>query len=527
MSVNLYLSIAAGARLSSVLFVLCTSSALGILQQEKYSGRGLLKWLFRRTNMLLKRLGLFALCEALLLVLFNLCFVFLRPAYANLISAIPFFGIGILYLVSGRKFALKVPIHRTARLIRLSICYFILSAAFCFGLGVGLAAAADAIGMNIVSHLRFTPFALMPVLMPLILVLSNFVMKTYELPRNAVFIRRAKKALSSSDCIKIGITGSCGKTSVKHMAAAILSEKYSVISTPASYNTPIGIALTVKQNGVGADVFLAEMGARHVGDIAELCDIVAPDYGVVTAVLPQHLESFQSIENIRSEKGILAKRTKRCIVGETAKELQQEGDLVEGEDDAAEEIVCSEEGGSFTLRLSGDTMTVKTPLMGRHAAQDIALAAALCSLVGMTNEEILRGIEKIRPIPHRLELIRANGKYILDDSYNSNVAGARDAVETLRLFQGKKIIVTPGLVELGMLEEKENRELGELLVGLDRVILVGETQVLSVRAGYLEGGGDESKLTLVPTLEKAKEVLAKESGEGDAVLFLNDLPDIY
>ncbi len=128
---------------------------------------------------------------------------------------------------------------------------------------------------------------------------------------------------------------------------------------------------------------------------------------------------------------------------------------------------------------------------------------------------------------HRLQLLESNGVYIIDDGYNSNVVGAKAAVEVLRSFSGKKIVVTPGLVELGVLEESENKALGAELVGLDRIILVGETLVGAVKSGYLEAGGEEERLSIVPSLVAAQDVIKNEIAKGDAVLFLNDLPEIY
>ncbi len=145
----------------------------------------------------------------------------------------------------------------------------------------------------------------------------------------------------------------------------------------------------------------------------------------------------------------------------------------------------------------------------------------------MTEEEISAGIEKIEPIPHRLQLIESGGVHILDDSYNSNPVGAAEAVEALKRFGGRKIVVTPGLVETGILDERLNGELGARLAGLDLVILVGDTLVGAVKAGYTAAGGEAEKLVVRSTLDAAREYLADVVETGDAVLFLNDLPDAW
>ncbi len=500
----------------------------GLLQQSGYRGGRFLKWYFRRGNIQRKRLSLLALSLALLTALFSVCFCFLPFAWANLISAIPFAGIGVLYLVSEKKFALKVKTVRTPRFVRLLAAHSVLLFALCCGAGFGLSAASVAVGKTWFYLLRFVPLSVLPALLPLLLALANLLMCAYELPHNRAFVRKARKALSESNCIKVGITGSFGKTSVKHYAQAMLSSKFSVIATPASYNTPVGIAKTVNEGGLECDIFLAEMGARRRGDIKELCGLVAPAYGVITGICPQHIETFGSLEEIRREKGELAACAKTLVLGASA-DLPAEGAdkvLREGIDFAAEDVELSAEGVRFCLRLGEERVNISARLFGRHAAEDIALAAALCSLFGMTAEEIAKEAEKLQPAPHRLQLLRANGLNILDDSYNSNIEGAKNAAEAFGLFPGRRYVVTPGLVELGALEEEKNRELGALLTGFE-VILVGETLVLPVRRGYLDAGGDEARIRTVPTLEKAQELLAAELAAGDSVLFLNDLPDIY
>ena len=506
---DLWLGIALGAAAVALLFALCSVQAVGILQQEGYSGRALCKWYLRKGNMLRKRYSLLCLSLVLLTLLFNVCFSFLSAKWANLISFAPFLGMALLFLFASRR-ALKVPLRVTGRVKRLFIVYFVLLYAVSFGVEIGFAYLAAAVENGLVFLFRFVPVCLLALGLPFVLIAANFLTKAYEEPHNRRFVRKAQEALQKSPCVKVGITGSFGKTSVKNFIEQIASVKYRVIATPASYNTPMGIARTVKERG------------------KELCDLVSPELGVVTGVCPQHLETFLSLENIKREKGELARRTKVCVLGGSAAELSAGQSFVEGVDFAAENVRLTREGCAFDLRIGAETTQVKTALLGRHAAEDIALAAALCSLLPMTAEEIQAGIRGIRPVEHRLRHIAGAGNVdVLDDSYNSNIEGAKNAVETLRLFGGKRYVVTPGLVELGELEEEENEKLGGLFAGLDGVILVGETRVLPVRKGYLEAGGEESKLKIAPTLEKASELLQTMLVAGDCVLFLNDLPDKY
>ncbi len=524
MNTELWYYLAVGTILASTLFAFTAASMPAVLQQGNYSGKAFLGWYYRRGNMILSRHALLTLCLLLLTALFNLCFSFFGYRVANLVSLLPFAGMCVMFALSGKR-ALKVPLKRTNRTALVFVIWWFLLAGVIFGMGVGFSYAAAAIG-GTAPLFRYVPVTLTPLLFPVLYCIANALSKIYVVPKNARFIKKAKTALSESKCLKVGITGSFAKTTVKTMAATILSEKYRVIATPASFNTPLGIARTVQEQGLDSDIFLAEMGARHTGDIKELCEIVRPDVGVITGVCAQHVETFASLENVRAEKAVLAEYAKKTVLGASVG-IYKEGAYCYGEDFAAEDIELTEHGTKFLLRLKEERIPVSTELLGRHAAEDIALATALCYLIGMTAEEIAAGIKKIQPVPHRLQKIEANGVTVLDDSYNCNEEGAKCAVEVLKAFPGRKFIVTPGIVELGILEREKNEALGKLLAGLDEVILVGETLVLPVRNGYLSAGGEEEKLKIVPTLKEAQNVLSQDLKEGDCVLFLNDLPDIY
>jgi UDP-N-acetylmuramoyl-tripeptide--D-alanyl-D-alanine ligase len=184
---------------------------------------------------------------------------------------------------------------------------------------------------------------------------------------------------------------------------------------------------------------------------------------------------------------------------------------------------------TFTLTVFGEKVPVTTTLLGNAAVENIRLAAQLCIELGMTADEIVRGIEKLEQVPHRLELLENNGVYILDDGYNCNPKGAEEALRALSRFVGRKCIVTPGIIECGILEEKINGELGEKIAkeNLDKVILVGDTLVGTIKAAYEKAGGNMEALTIVRTLDGAKALLGEWVQKGDAILFLNDLPDFY
>ena len=194
-------------------------------------------------------------------------------------------------------------------------------------------------------------------------------------------------------------------------------------------------------------------------------------------------------------------------------------------------------GTEVDIRSPKDSFALGIGMIHQHfklvevfsAVENVALAATLAFEMGMTTEEIASGIKKLEQIPHRLQLIESNGVYVLDDGYNCNPRGAEEAIEALTRFSGRKCIVTPGIVECGVLEEELNGKLGEKIAAaeLDKIILIGDTLVGAVKSGYVAAGGDEEKLSVVKTLEAAKVALTEWIGAGDCVLFLNDLPDVY
>lgn len=521
---------------TACLLCFSTLKTLGAMQQSGYSGGGFWRWLKRKDNLQFNRLAVLALCLALSSTVTSLCFSFLGQKAALLISSVPFLALLLVFWRVDGKYALKVPIKRTGRFLRLFAVYFFFTACVSYILVALLAFLSEWNGSFIYGLVAYVPFAVMPVLLPFLLIAANAVAGVFENMRNKKFVKRAGQVLDERDILRIGVVGSYGKTSVKNILKTLLSEKYTVVATPESYNTPIGIAKTVfSPEFEGKQIFIAEMGARKTGDISELCALVKPDYAVFTGVCEQHIQGFGSMDGVWAEKSAILKcGAKKVVCGGGLRERLEaefagcidETVLIE---DGASEVELGAAATAFTLELYGEKVKVKTSLLGNAAVENIRLAARLCAELGMTAEEIVRGIEKLQPVPHRLQLIERNGVYILDDGYNCNPKGAEEAIGALGRFAGRKCIVTPGIVECGILEEKLNGELGEKLAraNFDKVILVGETLIGAVKKGYRAAEGDMQKLATVKTLDKAQELLSGWLQNGDAVLFLNDLPDVY
>ena len=516
----------------SVLLCLATTKALGVMQQGGYKNKTFIKYLKRADNLFFNRLWVLSLCLFLATAVTSLCFFFLGGKGANLISAIPFIGLLFLFLVTDKKYALKVEIRWTNRLKRLFIGYLFTTACISYIFIALLGFLNEVIGNAFYRLIAFTPFTVMPMLMPCLLVFSNGVLSFFEEQNNKKYIKRAGQVFNQTEIIRIGVVGSYGKTSVKNILTTLLSEKYQVASTPKSYNTPLGIAKTVLSGEIqDKQIFIAEMGARKTGDIATLCKIVQPDFAIFTGVTQQHIETFGNIENVFAEKSEILRFSKQTVCGKTLQNFGVENSekVTLLLDSYIQQVNLEAMRTAFVFSYEDKVFHVNTSLLGESAVENIALCILLAIKLGLTEKEIESGLAKLKPVEHRLCLTENAGVYILDDGYNANKMGMRVAVDQLMRFSGKKCLVTPGIVECGILEEQINQEFGAYLAdkGIDLIILVGDTLVSIIKEGYKKAGGSEDKVQIVRTLKETQNILASWVETGACVLFLNDLPDVY
>lgn len=391
------------------------------------------------------------------------------------------------------------------------------------------------------SYLRYLSFFGLSLFYPLIFAATLAAINVFERANNARYERRAARILASRpDLIKIAVTGSCGKTSVKNILCAMLSEKFRVLATPESYNTPMGIAKSVKNLDSTHDVFIAEMGARRTGDIKKLMKIVRPTHSVLTAINEQHLQTFGSREAIAAEKlRVLDIRSEDgvCVVNDALIRYEKVRDdknmniILAGESETSpvrcSDIAVCENGSVFTLSLFGREIECSTVLLGVHNIVNITLAAAMAYRLGVSPEQIRNAVYELEPTPHRLQLIEGNGIKIIDDSFNANPDGAAAALDVLELFAGRKVVLTPGMVELGDSENEENFKLGAALARTaDVVMLVGKKRTAAIGRGLKEGGfGGETYV--FSSLDEAELAFNGILHLGDVLLILNDLPDCY
>lgn len=370
-----------------------------------------------------------------------------------------------------------------------------------------------------------------------ILKLSLFIDYPIEKIVHNHYIKQAKSKLQSMpNLVVIGVTGSCGKTSVKNYLTTILSPYYKVFCTPLNYNTPMGICKSVNMMADDTQIFVVEMGARKLGDIQELCDIVKPQYAILTNICAQHLESFGSIQNIIDTKCEMldyVENKSNCIVGQNdyMRDMQAKTKdcLIVGDDGfcTAKNIRCSASGSSFDMCIGKEKTTVCTSLIGKHNIFNILLASACAYRLGLNMAQISSQIAQLKQVEHRLQVIENGGVTIIDDSYNSNVVGAKIAIDTLSMFDGEKIVMTQGVVELGKSQSSQNIELGEHIAGVaDKCIVLG-VNANDLWQGMLDGGMSRRDIFLVKNLEQGQQVLSQIVKNGSVVLIQNDLTDNY
>ena len=381
-------------------------------------------------------------------------------------------------------------------------------------------------------------------LSPFLVQLAAMIINPYETRLNASFFKSARKKIRArKDLITIGITGSYGKTNVKFILKDLLSAKYNVLMTPASFNTAMGISRVVNDDLTDEhQVFIAEMGATHVGDIKELVDLVHPKYGILTSIGPRHLDTFGSLENIASTKFELIQglpkdglavfgcgddyisrlyamcKLDKCRIG-----LGED----EGAFMTARNLSFSAKGSSFALACAdGESILCRTRLLGSYNVKNILLAATLARKMGLTMEEISAGIRKLQPIEHRMQLIPGDVN-VIDDTLNEEADSAFEAMRVVARMPGRRIVVTPGLGDQGSKDADVNFALGTVMAdSADAVILVGRRAFSrSIVRGMVQSGFSRTNLHTADDMDDAAEILKEIAETGDTVLFESRIPE--
>ncbi len=492
-------------------FVLSFLHNLHIYQLNYYKSEVQRKWLFNNQTLIAINISLSLLQVILIIVSEN---VFLLT-------------IGILQIIYNIPRRAKKKLVFTPRAVRITVealILFILTMAFAF----------------IFSPNYYYLYGyIFLILTPFILLFVDYTQKPLNKFINNQFINDAKRILQASpELIVIGITGSYGKTSMKYFLTEFLSTKYSVLKTPGNYNTTLGVVRTIREQLKSThEIFVCEMGATKPNDIKEICNLVNPKHAIITSVGPQHLESFKTIENVIRTKFELADALPKEGMlflnydNEYIKKEKRKGNIYtygsknENVNYQAKDIKVNENGLSFVV----NKVKFTTKLIGEHNVTNIVGALAVASEMGIKLKDLVEVVRRLEPVPHRLELKKQGNRLIIDDAYNSNPLGASSALDALSQFAEKKVIMTPGMVELGTKEDEYNYEFGKQIAKVcDYVLLVNEKQTKSIYKGLIDSKYSKDKIFICQDIQEAfKKLTEIEKNDKIVLLIENDLPDQY
>lgn len=512
---------------------------LMMLQLNSYRNERYVRW-FNSSNENTSNLRIGSCIALFLLLVYNL------PFYATSIVAI---GILLWIIISLAIAKYKKPLVWTNRARRIYLTMWIvtlLALAVMFGFSFHASPVESTVMWTDVVQNEILVLLLLYVVSPIVILCSNWLLKPIERRINDKYVNEASDILRQMPDLKIiGITGSYGKTSTKHYLNRILSEKFDVLMTPGSFNTTMGVVRTVREYlKPYNEVFIVEMGAKQPGDIKEICDLVHPTIGIVTAVGEQHLESFKTIENIQKTKfelidalpsdgfGVVnddfeyvANRKvadKKCL--RYAVQNKKNADYI------AKDIILDHTGTSFTVSGEGHELRLHTKLVGECNISNLMAAVIVALRLGVDENKIRYAVEKIDQVEHRLNMKRTpGGVTIIDDAFNSNPTGSRMALEVLGAMKsGKRIVVTPGMIELGDKQYELNKQLGiNAAKNADIAIVVNQYNRQPIVDGLIEGGMPEENIITVDSFNEAQKHLASILKAGDTVLYENDLPDTF
>jgi len=335
-----------------------------------------------------------------------------------------------------------------------------------------------------------------------------------------VYMKEAKKKLHSMKDLQIVcITGSYGKTSIKNFVAQILSHKFKVYATPRSVNTLGGIVADINNNlPEDTQIYVCEAGARQSGDIYEITTFLEPQRVVVGRVGEAHIEYFKSLKNIIATKLEIMQspRLKEAFIHTSVTDEPHEKVTFFG--DEIKNIDAGLEGTDFELELDGKILKLHTDILGAFQTMNVAVAVRIAKSFGLSDDEIIDAVKNLEPVEHRLQLIKAGGKIILDDGYNGNIDGMLEGIRLCSLHDGRKVIVTPGLVESS--DELNVKLIEAINKVFDIVIVTG-----ALNAELFDKNLHVKNKIMLKDKSAMVDVLANQTKSGDIILFANDAPN--
>lgn len=388
-------------------------------------------------------------------------------------------------------------------------------------------------------------------IIPFTLVIVNAALQPFEDKIQQKFWDEAHDKLIEHEELKIiAITGSFGKTSVKHILGHILSMAAPTLITPGSVNTPMGIARIVREQLHDRHrYFICEMGAYGPGSIARLCRLAPPQISAVTAIGHAHYERFKTLDTVAETKYEIAEAALtndgRCIVHENTLKFSHSKNMVnaqrdkfvivgasEGSDFKIESISQSSEGLQVRLIYNGNHYTLGAPIFGLHHGDNIAISFALACELGLRPEDVVVALKSTPQISHRLEVKpnAINGATIIDDAYNSNPQGFKAALDALDALgrNKRRILITPGMVEMGKAHNDRHRELGSYAAArCDIAIIINAPRIQSFVDSFHKAKSGTQQIYAMKSFAEAEAWLMQNANKDDIILLENDLPDIY
>lgn len=518
-----------------VLLIYDLKKALHMAQQNLYNDdHRFLKWTLKdmRSFKTPLKCSLVVLLTYLILIIFKL--------EASIITSIYFFVVCLIILLieikENKNADTKIKLKVTARVKRLIFTNVILFALLCVGLYFVK-------NVNIVYLCLF----IYDMLLNFVIMLSIIINKPVDKMVYLSYKTKAVNKLKAMNNLKvIGITGSYGKTSSKNILSDILNVKYNALPSPRNFNTPYGLIITVNNHlDKFDDILIAEMGAYKVGEIKDLCDLVRPKYGILTRIGTAHIEIFGSQENIQKGKFELIESLPSDGIGvlngddelQVNYKLKNDCKIVwigidnKDVDVRATDIKTSNKGTTFNVIFKGDKKKYEftTRLLGYASIYNILASLALSKEFGLSVDQMKKAVLGVKSVEHRLELRPAGNITYIDDSYNSNPVGSKMALEVLKDMPGLRIVMTPGMVELGDKSYELNKKFGTYMKdSCDVVILVGEKITKPIRDGLKEVKFNDKNIYVVKSTKEAFNLVKSLSnGKESYCLIENDLPDIY
>jgi len=383
---------------------------------------------------------------------------------------------------------------------------------------------------------------------PLSLAFANWALDPWESDIQKKFAIEAREKIAQLKPFTIGITGSFGKTSTKHILAHILSQFAPTLATPGSINTPMGIARVVRETlAPHHKYFICEMGAYGPGSISRLCELAPPDAAVLVTVGHAHYERFKTLDTVAQTKCELAEAAAAnggwSVMGSDVEQFDHIRNFINAnrpnvllvgprdQDDARIIDAGQNQEGIFAdVKWKGQTYTLKAPLFGLQHISNMALAFITCCRMGLDPALVVEALRTTPQIRHRLEVIyQTSGAIVIDDAYNSNPAGFKAALEVLTLLgrNRRRILISPGMIEMGDAHAVEHTKIGTFAAANTDVFLPVSPRRISDMVNAFKVAAPQKLIVPCATFAEAQKWLGDNMAYNDIVLLENDLPDLY